>query len=170
MSEENPTEETNSPENSSEENSVDIQKLQGERDTYLDGWRRAKADLANYKKEEFTRLEEVAKFSAEELIKDSINVLDSFSLALSTLPSGDPAEKGIYLIKSQLEDILKKRGLSKIEVSVGDTFNPEFHEAVSLVEDSEKEEDTIAEELEPGYTLHSKVIRASKVKVFKKSK
>jgi len=146
---------------------IDTNKLQEERDSYLDGWRRAKADLANFKKDEFARLEEVVKFSSEEIIKDLITVLDSFELALASMDDGDPSEKGIYLIKSKLEDVLKRRGLNRIEVDVGDKFNPEFHEAVSTVEDNTKEDDTVEEELESGYTIHNKVIRATKVKVYK---
>ena len=63
----------------------ELEKISKERDEYLDGWRRSKADLINYKKEELKRLEEMAKFGNEEVIRDLISVLDSFELALVTL-------------------------------------------------------------------------------------
>jgi len=138
-----------------------------QREEYLDGWKRAKADLSNYKKEELQRLEHVVKFANEDIIRDLIGVLDSFDLALTSMEENNPSEKGIYLIKSKLEDILNKKGLSRIEVKKGDKFDPVYHEAVNVVEDESEKSDTIAEELETGYTLHERVIRAAKVKVFK---
>lgn len=141
-----------------------LEKVKKERDEYLDGWKRAKADFINYKKEELRRLEEVVKFANEGMIRDLIDVLDSFELALATM-KGTPAEKGVFLIKTKLEDCLKKRGVSVIEVGEGEKFDPNLHEAVEMVEGGES--DTIAEEIETGYMLHGKVIRPARVKVFK---
>lgn len=143
----------------------EVKALKKERDEYLDGWKRAKADLINYKKDELKRLEEVARFGSESLILELISVLDDFDLALATLEKQEAAEKGIYLIKSRFEDILKRRGLERIKVERGDKFDPNYHEAISTVEGGA--ENTIAEEVEAGYLLHGKVIRASRVKVFK---
>lgn len=152
----------------------ELKQARKERDEYLDGWKRAKADFINYKKEELARLEEVVKFANEDMIRDLIGVLDSFELALATL-KGTPAEKGVYLIKTKLEDCLKKRGVSVIEVERGEKFNPNFHEAVEMVDPSSDgvaegkrgKSDTIVEEVETGYLLHGKVIRPSRVKVYK---
>lgn len=143
----------------------DIEKLSKERDEYLDGWKRAKADLINYKKEELKRLEEVARFGSESLILELISILDDFDLALATLEKEKAAEKGLYMIRSRFEDILKRRGLEKIEVKAGDKFDPNFHEAITTMEGGQA--DTIAEEIEAGYTLHGKVIRPSRVRVYK---
>ncbi len=145
----------------------DLEKLSKEKDEYLDGWRRAKADLINYKKEELRRLEEVAKFGNEEVIKDLISVLDSFELAISTLEKSDTKlEKGIYMIKSQLEDVLRRRGLRKIKVSKNDKFDPGLHEAVGSLE-GDGYSGTIAEEIETGYMLYDKVLRPTRVRLFK---
>lgn len=146
---------------------AELEKVSKEKDEYLDGWRRTKADLINYKKEELRRLEEVAKFGSEEVIRDLISVLDSFELALSTLEKPDTKiEKGIYMIKNQLEDILKRRGLQRIKVNKGDKFDPNYHEAVgSIVEDGPS--GAIAEEVEAGYMLYDEVLRPIRVKLFK---
>lgn len=141
-------------------------KCQKERDEYLDGWKRAKADLINYKKDEIKRFEAVMKMANESLIKELIGVLDSFSLALNNLEKEGKAEKGIYLIKTQLEDILKKSGLEKISVSAGDIFNPAFCEAIAAI-DSDKPSGTIIEEIEKGYSLNGKLIRPARVKAAK---
>src|ERR1700690_188662 len=82
-----------------------------QRDEYLSGWQRAKADFINYRKEEMRHLEEVARYGSEDLIKNLISVTDNFDLGLRALEQAGPVEKGVYLIRSQIEDILKKRGL-----------------------------------------------------------
>lgn len=145
----------------------DLDKISRERDEYLDGWRRSKADLINYKKDELKRLEEMAKYGNEELIRDLISVLDSFELAISTLEkSGSKIEKGVYMIKAQLEDILRRRGLNKIKVALNDKFDPNYHEAVGTLE-GDGESGNIAEEVEAGYLLYNKVLRPVRVKIFK---
>lgn len=143
-------------------------KCQKEREEYLDGWKRAKADLLNYKKDETKRFESVIKFSNEALVRDLINVLDSFNLAIVSLEdeSDKKTQKGLYLIRQQLEDILRQNGLEKIIVSVGEQFNPASQEAIASVE-SDKPSGTVLEEIERGYTLHGKLIRPARVKVAK---
>ena len=140
-----------------------------QRDEYLAGWQRAKADFVNYKKEEFAHLQEVAKYGNEDLIKDLISVMDNFDLGLRALEKSGPVEKGIYLIRSQIEDILKKRGLVKIEVKAGDMFDPATMEAMTEIE-SDLPHGAVVEEIEPGYRLHEKVLRASRVIVSKGEK
>ena len=162
------------PENSGREELDELSKCQKERDEYLDGWKRAKADLINYKKDETKRFESVVMFSNESLVRELINVLDSFDLALAAL--GQPqknadktqigAEKGLYLIRQQLEDILKKVGLERIIVSVGQSFDPGLQEAIALIE-SDKPAGTVIEEVEKGYLLNGKLIRPARVKVAK---
>ena len=143
-----------------------LEKVKKERDEYLDGWKRAKADFINYKKEELSRLEKMAKYSNEDLIKEIITVLDNFDLGLAALEKLGPIEKGIYMIRTQIEDILKRRGLKKINVRVGDLFDPNLSEAIVEVE-SEKPPETIIEIIEPGYRLSEKIIRPTRVKVSK---
>jgi len=148
----------------------ELKRAKTERDEYLDGWKRAKADLINYKRDELRRLEQVVQFANEDMISDIITVIDSFELAIASMEKDNPAVKGTEMIKSKLEDVLKKRGVSRIIVNKGDKFDPNFHEAVTTVSgESEKGDkpDTIAEEFEAGYMLYGKVIKASKVKVFK---
>ncbi len=133
-----------------------------QRDEYLAGWQRAKADFVNYKKEELANLHEVAKYGSEDLIKDLISVMDNFDLGLRALEKAGPVERGIYLIRSQIEDILKKRGLAKIEVKEGDLFDPATMEAMTEIT-SKLPHGAVVEEIEPGYRLHEKVLRASRV-------
>ena len=134
---------------------------------YLNGWKRAKADLINYKKDETKRLEDAIKFGNEFLIRDLITILDSFNLAISALEKTGAVDKGIYLIKSQLEDALKRHGLEKLVVSAGEPFNPATQEAITEVESSTMSPGQVVEEVEAGYTLNGKIIRPARVKVAK---
>lgn len=143
------------------DNQDNDKKEPDEKNEYLDGWKRAKAELINYKKDEIKRFEEVLKFGQESLVTEMLAVLDSFDLALVSEDG-----KGIRLIKQQLEDILKKYGLEKIKVEAGEIFNPAFHEAVSQVE-SDKPSGAIIEEIVRGYLLNGKVIRPARVVVAK---
>jgi len=136
-------------------------------DEYLDGWKRAKADLINYKKDEAKRLQEFAKFSNETIVRELIGVLDTFDLALESIKDDAKTEKGVYLIRAKLEDILKNYGLERIVVSVGKPFDPALHDAIATVESKEYESGMVVDEVEKGYTMHGKLIRATRVKVAK---
>jgi molecular chaperone GrpE len=143
-----------------------LAEAEKQRDEYLAGWQRAKADFINYKKDEMAHLQEAMKYGNEDLIKDLISVMDNFDLGLRAMEKAGPVEKGIYLIRSQIEDILKKRGLEKIEIKVGDAFDPAMMEAMTEVE-SDLPHGAVVEEIEPGYRLHEKVLRASRVIISK---
>jgi molecular chaperone GrpE len=71
------------------------------------------------------------------------------------------------IIQSQLEEVLKKHGLEKITANIGDTFDPNKHEAMALVDGNGKPPETVAEELEKGYSLNGKVLKPARVTVTK---
>lgn len=71
---------------------------------------------------------------------------------------------GVALIKKQLEEILKKLGVTEIP-ALGEQFDPELHNAVMHVEDSEKGENTVVEEFQKGFKIDDRVVRHSVVKV-----
>ena len=131
---------------------------------YLDGWKRAKADFLNYQKEEIKRLEQISQFANEDMVKELLTVLDSFDLALANVKKEEV--EGIKLIQSQLKKVLEKNGLQRLTGTVGQEFDPVFHEAIALV-DSDQESSIVIEEVEAGYLLADKVIRPARVKVSK---
>ncbi|MDP2629251.1 MAG: nucleotide exchange factor GrpE [Candidatus Harrisonbacteria bacterium] len=148
----------------SEEKKDDVlEQCQAEREEYLNGWKRAKADLINYQKEEGRRLEQFSKFALESFLHELLTILDSFDLALSS-SKDEETKKGVTMIKSQLEETLKRQGLERLSVREGDQFDPSTHEAV---EEGEGESGMVLDVLVAGYSLHGKVIRAAKVKVGK---
>lgn len=142
-----------------------LKKCEVERKEYLEGWQRAKADHINYKNDEGKRIEDMARFITAGFIQEVLPVLDSFDLALMHgLPSD--VEKGVLLIKSQFEDILKKRGLDRIEVKDGEEFNPEKHESIGE-EESDKPTGTVTEVVQRGYVFRDRVLRPARVRISK---
>jgi len=156
----------NPPSNKAEIDSLKEQviKFEKEKEDYLNGWKRAKADYINLQKDEARRMEEIIKFANSELIKELLVVLDS--LNLSIIATKDPeAKKGIEIIHSQLEQVLEKQGLERIK-ALGEKFDPAIHEAM-LQEESEKESGSVLGEIVSGWKLNEKIIRPTKVKVSK---
>ncbi len=147
----------------------DLKKKLGEcekqRDEYLDGWKRAKADFINYQKDEGKRAEEIFKFSNSVLVQELLAVLDSFELSFAMSGADEKTKKGMEIIYSQLKDILNRQGLEPIK-SLGEKFDPSLHESLAEVK-SDKEPGTIVEELSRGWKLNGKVIRPARVKVAK---
>ncbi len=135
-----------------------------QRDEYLAGWQRAKADFLNYRKDEAARFEQMIRFANEDLLEELIEVLDSFDLGLQALEKKGPVEKGVYMIRSKLEDVMKQRGVERISVKVGEKFDPSLAEAIVEAE-SEQPSGTIVEVIENGYKLNGKILRPARVKV-----
>jgi molecular chaperone GrpE len=150
------------PDEQNDNKPSELEEAQRQRDEYLASWQRTKADFINFKKDEMKRMDEIARYGNESLIKDLIGVMDNFDLGLRSLEKAGHVDKGIYLIRSQIEDILRKRGLEKVDIKVGDAFDPAVAEAMTEIP-SDLPHGTIAEEIEPGYRLHDKIIRAARV-------
>ena len=129
---------------------------------------RSAADFENAKKRLARDKDEFAKFAQERFIRDVLPVLDNLERALSHVPeTEDSAVKGIVsgiqMVFKQFNEILKTQGLKRVE-SVGKPFDPHQHEAVGFVQEKGKE-DLVVDEVEPGYFLHDRLLRAAKVRV-----
>ena len=170
MEEDKKTEDKKVPDDTAKKSTPTLEEKLAEcekqRDEYLAGWQRARADFLNYKKDEIRRFEELARFSSEELLKQLIGVLDSFDLGLAALEKAGKAEKGIYMIRSQLQDILKQRGLERIPIKISEQFDPMIAEAIAEAE-SDQPAGTVIEEIEPGYRLYDKIVRPARVRISK---
>jgi molecular chaperone GrpE len=160
----NINEEQNLPEPTVEELKAQLDEAVAAREEYLGGWQRSKADFINYKKEEMKKLEDIARYGSENLIKELLSIMHTFDLALKE--KDKEADKGLYIIRGQLDDILKKRGVEKIELKPGDPFDPATAEAMMEVE-ADSPPGSIVEVMEPGYRLYDKVVRAAKVSISK---
>ena len=130
------------------------------------GWQRTQADFVNYKKQAAEEKSKYCRTANANLIYELLPVLDNFQLAAKHVPENlenDNWAQGIKQIEKQFEDILLSVGLERIE-SVGQKFDPNFHEAVDHIE-SDKTEDEIVEEVLSGYKFDGEVLRPAKVKV-----
>ena len=150
-----------------------VEELEGLRQKFL----LAAADYENAKKRNAKDKEDFIKFSQERILRELIPVLDNFERAVghantaSANASGyedlrqnlKTVISGVERVEKQLTDILKMHGLKRIETA-GQVFDPHFHEVVAHVPEEGKE-DQIVDELEPGYMLHDRLLRAAKVRV-----
>ena len=131
-----------------------------------DDLKRVQADFENYKKRCEKESSNFREFAKADLIKKLLTILDSFEMALKNTEKHDEFVKGTELIFSQLYSLLKNEGVDHINTE-NKKFDPYKHE-VMLTSTSDKEDDTILEELQKGYTLKGQVLRHSKVKISKK--
>lgn len=128
---------------------------------------RAQADFDNFRRRTQKEKEELGKYASMKLVTELIPVIDNFERAMATVPEGPETEsfaKGIQMIFRQLETVLGNEGLTAME-TVGQPFNPEFHQAIMQVESDEHEEGIVVEEVQKGYMLKDKVLRPAMVKV-----
>lgn len=147
----------------------DLEACLKEREEFLRGWQRERADFLNYKKEESERIKSIIRHANEEFILKILPVLDNFEKAEKEIPEKfkeDQYFKGLLQIKIQLLDFLKNQGVKEVE-SLGKKFDPNFHEVIEEVKIKDKESGIVVEELQKGYILEDKLLRPAKVKVSK---
>lgn len=144
-----------------------LEKSQAQAAEYLDGWQRARAEFANYKKRVERERQRVYKDAASDVIKSYLPVIDDLKRALNGKPEdGDGADwaGGIELVYRKLLSILEAEGITRIEAE-GQTFDPNLHIAIVKSESDEHECDQIIEVLEQGYMVDERVLRPAKVRV-----
>lgn len=144
-----------------------IKELELKIEEYLNGWKRAKADYINLKKETEQRQKQMAEFALVMISMKIIPVADNLNKAFGFAPEDAKQTewfKGIENTKKQLENILNELGLEKIK-TIGEKFNPVFHEAVAFEKKDGITAETIFEEVSAGYLLQGKTVVAAKVKV-----
>jgi molecular chaperone GrpE len=143
-----------------------IHNLEDKVEDYHSQLLRLQADFDNYKKRSEKQVKEYIKYANEGLILKVIDAYEDLERALKADESHDLKE-GVEMIHKKLKNILEGEGLCEIEAS-GEKFDPYKHEALMVEDHNDYDEGTVIEELGKGYTLDSKVIKYSKVKVCKK--
>ncbi|MEW6458085.1 MAG: nucleotide exchange factor GrpE [Bacillota bacterium] len=130
---------------------------------------RLQADFENYRRRTRQEREGWYRQAAEEVVSAILPVLDNFERALEH--PGDRLDDflaGVRMIYRQLDEILAEQGLERVP-GVGEEFDPRMHEAVDRVETTEVPENTVLEELRPGYYFKGKLMRPAMVKVAKRA-
>lgn len=144
-----------------------LEECEKQKEEYLTGWQRARADFLNYKKEEMERISELLKYGAEEIILKILPILDNFDAAEKNLSNKDNKDiKGLLQIQTQLQDFLKNQGVEEVK-SMGAKFDPNWHEVVGEAEEKGKEPGVIIEEIQKGYKINGRLLRPAKVKINK---
>ena len=135
---------------------------------YLDGWQRARAEFANYRRRQEQERAEMHKLANATLIRRMLPVLDDLDRAFETLPYGLVSLTwidGISLIHRKLEAALQAEGLAAVELEPGQTFDPLVHEAITREPHGEFEEGQVIAEVQKGYKLGDRVLRPTLVRV-----
>ncbi len=145
----------------------EIQQIIAERDQYLESLKRAKADFINREKDVAREREYWLMVMKAGLVRKLLPVIDTLEQTGNSVSETDEIGKGVRATLKQFLDVLKELGVEKI-AAVGEKYNPEIHEVV-LTEKSEADEDVVLKEVQSGYLLDGKVIRAAQVIIAKKA-
>ncbi len=126
---------------------------------------RYQADLDNFRRRTRRELDEQLKYASLSLINGILDSLDNLERALSAIPD-DQADsgvaQGVRMVAHQILETLQTSGCQKIE-SVGQVFDPKFHQAVQTQPSHEVPENVVLHELRTGYQLYDRVIRPAQV-------
>jgi molecular chaperone GrpE len=128
---------------------------------------RERADLENYRKRVQREKEELLKYGNESLILEILPVIDNMERALAHVGEESQAAviEGVRLTHAMLLSMLKKFGVTPIETAPGTNFDPAFHQAMHQVEHPELPPNSVVEELQKGYLLNERLLRAAMVSV-----
>ena len=141
---------------------IESQKVQI--DETEDRLKRVAAEFDNYKKRNVKERDGMYNSLVADTVSNFLPILDNLEKAAEVETKDEEYKKGIELVLKQFKDVLSARGVTEIE-TVGNTFDPELHEAVSSVQDGTKGEKEIVQEYRKGYKIGDKVIRHSMVVV-----
>jgi len=144
-----------------------LKDSQAKADEYLDGWQRARADFANYKRRIEREQSQVYQNAAGNILKRYIEILDDLERALKNRPQdGDGATwaAGIELIYRKFLVILESEGVTQQQAQ-GSDFDPTLHEAISSEPHADYESGQIIEVIKNGYMLGERVLRPALVRV-----
>lgn len=139
-----------------------IDPKQQEIDDLNDRYKRVLAEFENFKKRSSKERETLYNSILSDIIEVFLPIVDNLENALKTETQDVEYKKGIELVLKQFKDILKSKGVEEIP-ALGETFDPTLHEAVSSIQDPEKNAKEIVQEYRKGYKIGSKVIRHSMV-------
>ncbi len=144
-----------------------ISKLEEEVTTWKTDYYKVFADMENLKRRMQKEHDNSMKFMMQSFIEQLLPIIDSFERSLNVQNPTDEINtflKGYQMIFDQFMDVLNQNGVEAIEAQ-GLEFDPNFHQAVMTANDDQFESNIIVEELQKGYKLKDRVIRASLVKV-----
>jgi molecular chaperone GrpE len=146
-----------------------VAALQAQVAEYLDGWQRARAELANFKRRTEAQRAEMVLSANADLLARLLPVLDDLQLALANSPQGDSGAwkewaDGVALVAHKFAGVLQEVGVAPIETE-GQSFDPMVHEAISYEENPDFGSGQIIAQVRRGYMLGDRVLRPAMVRV-----
>ncbi len=142
------------------------EELAAENATLTEALQRERADAVNIRRQHEAQMANVRSSVKASVVAELLPVIDNFERALKHVPvelAKDQYVKGIQGIVKQFEQTLTHLGVERIK-TVGEPFDPELHEAVSM-EQGDGDQEVVSEELQPGYKIGDDVIRHAMVRV-----
>lgn len=148
----------------------ELKDCKKEKDEYLIGWQKERADFVNYKKQEEDRKSNFSEALRERILTRFLSVLDSFNMAFANKESWEKVDvnwrKGVEYIYAQLNTIFEEYGVKEIGME-GEDFDPSIHQSIEMTSTDKKENNhKISTVIQKGYKLGDRVIRAARVNVF----
>ena len=153
----------------SEKELSEIEILQKKHDENYDALLRTTAEIENIKKRSQKEVENAYKYSTESILQEIIPIYDSLSLSCNLSDdkiTKEQLDEGNKLLLSMFQKIFEKNNIEEINPQ-GESFNPEFHQAISTIESNNEENDKITEVVQKGYLLNNRVIKPALVIVIK---
>lgn len=147
-----------------------LRLCQSERQEYLDGWQRTKADFINARKEEEQGRQQLLKYAKVDLIHEILPIVDNFERAIANKEAWEKVEQnwrlGVEYIYTQLTKVLSDHGVESLG-RVGDKFDPNLHQSTeALPSDDPLKDETVAFIFEKGYRYQGRLIRPARVKIW----
>jgi molecular chaperone GrpE len=143
---------------------AEFNQLKTERDQLIDRVARLQAEFENARKRADREKADFRDYATGNVVEQFLPVLDNFALALKSTGSAEQLRSGVELIIKQMEEILRQMQVSPIP-SVGEEFDPHYHEALGSVERDDLPDHHVAEEIRRGYKLRDRLLRPAMVRV-----
>jgi molecular chaperone GrpE len=144
-----------------------IGRLTAERDEMREQALRTMADFQNFRRRTQEEAKLLKQFAAESLVVSLLPVLDNFERTRRSIDSGaspDAVRAGVEAVERQLRSVLEAQDVQRIAAE-GEAFNPELHDALGTVPRDDLPENTVVDEIEPGYKMGERVVRPARVRV-----
>jgi molecular chaperone GrpE len=144
-----------------------LEEEKNKAEQYLTSLKYLKAEFENYQKRTAKDMDELVKRGSERLARKLLNVVDDFETTIKASKAVGESSKllsGVEMILRELMKVLRSEGIEKID-AVGKKFDPELHEAMMVTKTDKCPQDTVVEELRPGYRFDGRVLRPSMVSV-----
>ena len=144
-----------------------LEEVQAKAAENMEGWQRAQAEFANYKKRQTRDQEQAFQDMRGRIIKRYLEVLDDLERALESRPAeGEGADwaSGVELVYRKFLTFLESEGVTQMQ-ALGEEFDPNLHEAIAQEESEEYDSGTVIEVVQAGYLLEERVLRPAIVKV-----